>query len=444
MRLNVPVVPGSHGILTSPERAAEVDENIGYPVLIKAVHGGGGKGIQLVEAHDQFHELFHQVTAEAKAAFGNGDVYLEKYVTSLRHIEVQLLRDTFGNTHVLGLRDCSVQRDKQKVIEESESTMLTKTLRESVLKYTADLANEVNYEGAGTVEFIYDLANDAIYFMEMNTRLQVEHPVTEHVSGIDIVKQQFRIASNESIADLVVESNGYAMEVRITAERLAFDSNQVLKFHPHPGQIQEYFLPEEEGVEVISTVAAGKFVSPYYDSLIAQVIVHSDNRQSTIEKMLAYLGRAKITGISTNIPLLQRILEDEVFRKGVYDTDYLPGLLQRLDADALIEDIQRASGVDASGINLDSISIEDSEELKVLCPSTGIFYSTPTPTEPDFVSVGDQVDLSSTLCQLEAFKIFSSLNLGSYNTGEAELYASDKKYEITRINMALWPAGKCG
>ncbi len=436
LRLKVPVVPGSHGILTSPERAADVAESIGYPVLIKAVHGGGGKGIQVVNAPDQFHQLFHQVTAEAKAAFGNGDVYLEKYVTSLRHIEVQLLRDTFGNTRVLGLRDCSVQRDKQKVIEESESTMLTPALRKSVLKYTEDIANEVKYEGAGTVEFIYDLANDAVYFMEMNTRLQVEHPVTEHVSGIDIVKQQFRIASNKSIEDLVVESRGYAMEVRITAERLALDSNNVLKFHPHPGEVQDYLLPEEEGVEVISTVAAGKFISPYYDSLIAQVIVHSDNREGVIDKMLEYLGRAKITGISTNIPLLQRILMDEVFRKGIYDTDYLPGLLQRLDAEELIADIERASGVDASGINLDAITIEDSDELKVLCPSTGIFYSTPTPTEPDFVSVGDHVDLSVTLCQLEAFKIFSPLSLGNYNAGEAELYASDKKYEITRINMA--------
>ncbi|MBV1906572.1 MAG: ATP-grasp domain-containing protein [Pseudomonadales bacterium] len=436
LRLDVPVVPGSHGILTSAERAADVAESIGYPVLIKAVHGGGGKGIQVVEKSDNFHELFHQVTAEAKAAFGNGDVYLEKYVTSLRHIEVQLLRDKHGNTHVLGLRDCSVQRDKQKVIEESESTMLTQELRESVLTYTKNLADEVSYEGAGTVEFIYDLANKAVYFMEMNTRLQVEHPVTEHVSGIDIVKQQFRIASNENIADLEVQSNGYSMEVRITAERLAFDSNGVLKFHPDPGEIQEYSLPEEDGVEVISTVAAGKFVSPFYDSLIAQVIVHSTDRSSTIEKMLEYLGRARITGISTNIPLLQRVLKDDVFRKGIYDTDYLPGLLQRTDAEGLIEEIKQASGVESSGIDLESIKIEDSDELKVLCPSTGIFYSTPTPTEPDFVSVGDKVDIASTLCQLEAFKIFSPLSLKNYNAGEDELYSSSQKYEIMRINMA--------
>jgi acetyl/propionyl-CoA carboxylase alpha subunit len=168
-----------------------VAEQIGYPVLIKAVHGGGGKGIQVVESADQFHELFHRVTAEARSAFGNGDVYLEKYVTSIRHIEAQLLRDNHGNTRVLGIRDCSVQRNKQKVFEESDSTMLTAPLREQVMRHTAALAEEVGYVGAGTVEFIFDLDEQCVYFMEMNTRLQVEHPVTEWVSGIDIVAQQF-------------------------------------------------------------------------------------------------------------------------------------------------------------------------------------------------------------------------------------------------------------
>ena len=212
IRLNVPVVPGSHGIMTDVEKAAAVAEDIGYPILIKAVHGGGGKGIQLVNGPDEFEQLFHRVGAEARNAFGNGDVYLEKYVTSLRHIEAQLLRDTHGNTHVLGIRDCSVQRDKQKVIEESGSTMLPKKLLDTVLRSTADIANEVGYIGAGTVEFIYDLKSDAVYFMEMNTRLQVEHPVTEWTSGINIVAEQFRIASGESIADLKVKSTGYSMK----------------------------------------------------------------------------------------------------------------------------------------------------------------------------------------------------------------------------------------
>ncbi|MCH1550223.1 MAG: ATP-grasp domain-containing protein, partial [Pseudomonadales bacterium] len=220
LRLNVPVVPGSHGILTNPERAADVAQAIGYPVLIKAVHGGGGKGIQVVESPAKFIELFHRVGLEARAAFGNGDVYLEKFVTSLRHIEAQLLRDSQGNTRVLGIRDCSVQRDKQKVLEESGSTMLPPNLLETVLRSTADLANEVNYVGAGTVEFIYDLASEAVYFMEMNTRLQVEHPVTEWTSGVDIVAQQFKIAAGESIADLDIQQNGYAIEARVNAERI--------------------------------------------------------------------------------------------------------------------------------------------------------------------------------------------------------------------------------
>ena len=197
MGINVPVVPGSHGIVDTAERAAEISENIGFPVLLKAVHGGGGKGIQIVERPEQIHGLFHQVTTEAKNAFGHGDVYIEKFVTSLRHIEVQILRDSQGNTRVLGLRDCSVQRNNQKLMEESGSTMLPARLKKSVFGYAEQIANTVDYHGAGTVEFIYDVPNDAIYFMEMNTRLQVEHPVTEVVTGIDIVGKQFAIASGE-------------------------------------------------------------------------------------------------------------------------------------------------------------------------------------------------------------------------------------------------------
>ncbi|MCL4164234.1 UNVERIFIED_CONTAM: hypothetical protein GTU68_049510, partial [Idotea baltica] len=323
LRLNVPVVPGSHGILTDVEKAADVAEEIGYPLLIKAVHGGGGKGIQVVENATEFPELFHRVMVEARGAFGNGDVYLEKYVTSLRHIEAQLLRDRHGNTKVLGIRDCSVQRDKQKVIEESGSTMLPQQLLESVLRHTQAIADEVGYVGAGTVEFIYDLAADAVYFMEMNTRLQVEHPVTEWVSGIDIVSEQFRIAAGESIEHLQIKQNGYSIEARVTAERLQQDGSGELAFRPHPGEIVDFELPVEENVEIISAVGAGKFVSPYYDSMIAQVVVHAENRNAAIAKLIDYLGRAKISGICTNIPLLIRILQDQVFVDGVYDTGYL-------------------------------------------------------------------------------------------------------------------------
>jgi acetyl/propionyl-CoA carboxylase alpha subunit len=435
LRLNVPVVPGSHGILTDVDSAARVAESIGYPVLIKAVHGGGGKGIQVVEQPDGFHELFQRVTVEARAAFGNGDVYLEKYVTSLRHIEVQLLRDIHGNTKVLGLRDCSVQRDKQKVFEESDATMLPAELREAVFRYTADLADEVGYVGAGTVEFIHDLASKAVYFMEMNTRLQVEHPVTEWVSGIDIVSEQFRIAAGESISDLEPARNGYAIEARINAERVQAGSDGTLTFRPHPGQITVCHFPEAEGVEVIAAVAAGKFVSPYYDSMIAQVIVHAADRSAAIEKLYGYLQGIRIEGISTNIPLLMRVLQDDVFRKGVYDTSYLPEFLARTDSSALIAEIDASAGDASGGIDLEAIAIEDSEELKVLSPATAIFYTTPTPTEPEYVNVGDRVSVHDTLGQLEAMKIFTPLKLADFN-GEAVLYDPDREFEVTRINMA--------
>jgi len=435
LRLKVPVVPGSHGILTDVDSAARVAEDIGYPVLIKAVHGGGGKGIQVVEGPDDFHELFRRVTVEARAAFGNGDVYLEKYVTSLRHIEVQVLRDTHGNTKVLGLRDCSVQRDKQKVFEESDSTVLPADLRESVFSYTAAIADEVGYVGAGTVEFIHDVANEAVYFMEMNTRLQVEHPVTEWVSGVDIVAEQFRIASGESIADLTPVGNGYAIEARVNAERVQKDSRGRLVFRPHPGQVTACEFPEEDGVEVIATVSEGKFVSPFYDSMVAQVIVHAADRPAAVQKLLNYLDRITLRGISTNIPLLKRVLADEVFNRGVYDTGYLPEFLARTDSESLIREIDASAGESRGGIDLESIRIEDSDELKVLSPATAIFYTTPTPTEPEYVNVGDRVRVTDTIGQLEAMKIFTPLKLADFNT-ETDLYDPEREYEVTRINMA--------
>ena len=435
LRLNVPVVPGSHGILTNPERAADVAQAIGYPVLIKAVHGGGGKGIQVVEAPAKFIELFHRVGLEARAAFGNGDVYLEKFVTSLRHIEAQLLRDSQGNTRVLGIRDCSVQRDKQKVLEESGSTMLPPNLLETVLRSTADLANEVNYVGAGTVEFIYDLASEAVYFMEMNTRLQVEHPVTEWTSGVDIVAQQFKIAAGESIADLDIQQNGYAIEARVNAERIVQLGDGELGFRPHPGQIVTCDFPEESGVEVIATAAAGKFVSPYYDSMVAQIIVHADDRPAAIRKLVSYLGRVQISGICTNIPLLVRILNDQVFQEGVYDTNYLPELLKRTDTVSLLADIEASAGEETGGIDLAAIKIQGSDEFKVLAPTAAIFYSTPSPSEPEYATVGDRVDINQTICQLEAMKIFTPLSLADFNA-DVELYPRNKVYEVTRVNMS--------
>ncbi len=435
MSIDVPVVPGSHGIVESAERAVEIAEKTGYPVLLKAVHGGGGKGIQVVERPERLHNLYHQVTTEAKSAFGNGDVYIEKFVTSLRHIEAQILRDTHGNTHVIGLRDCSVQRNNQKLMEESGSTMLPAKLRKNVLKNATKIADAVNYTGAGTVEFIYDVPNDAIYFMEMNTRLQVEHPVTEMVTGVDIVHQQFEIASGASIKNLKYKESGYALEVRVNAEKAVVNADGEVSFVPTPGEITQCELPEEDHIQLISMAGAGKVVSPFYDSLIVQIICKGEDRQDVIIKMLAYLDRVKIHGISTNISLIKRILKDDVFNKGIYDTGYLPDFLSRIDSDELIREIEEASGVSSAEIDLEMLRIEGSDELKVLSPSTGVFYRTPSPSEPEYVNVGDVVSTDDVLCQLEAMKMFTPVNLNSFSSDDGEVYVSMQKYKITRINL---------
>ena len=431
----VPVVPGSHGIITDGDRAAAAAADIGYPVLIKAVHGGGGKGIAVVESASEFHEAFHRVSMEAQAAFGSGDVYLERFVKSLRHIEVQVLRDHRGATKVLGLRDCSVQRDKQKVIEESDSTALSAELENDVRQHAETLAEAVDYVGAGTVEFIYDLDADAVYFMEMNTRLQVEHPVTECVTGVDIVAEQLRIAGGDSIADLAIGDNGHAIEARVNAERLVEDAAGEVVFQPSPGEIRACEFPAEDDIDVITAVAEGKSVSPYYDSMVAQVIAFAPSREEAAAKLANYLDRVRIRGISTNIALVKRVLRDTVFLNGDYDTGYLPAFLNRLDRAALIAEIADQAGEADALIGSQSIVIEDSDELKVLAPSTGIFYSTPSPTEPPFVRVGDVVDASATLCQIEAFKIFTPLRLVDFNApGRKPLYDPASRYRVTRVN----------
>ena len=432
----VPVVPGSHGILTDAETAEIIAREIGFPVLIKAVHGGGGKGIQVVESASDFIEQFHRVSAEARAAFGNGDVYLERYVASLRHIEVQVLRDCDGNTHILGIRDCSVQRSKQKVIEESGSTMLPARLLKKTKEYARSLADAVEYVGAGTVEFIYDLDAKEVYFMEMNTRLQVEHPVTELVSNVNIVGEQFRIASGELTADLQVAENGYAIEARVNAERIVKNADGTLEFRPSAGLVTVCEFPDEPGISVIRAAGEAKFVSPYYDSMIVQVIAHDEDRSSAAKKLDVYLSRVRIEGIRTNIALVRRVLQDEVFLGGKYDTSYLPEFLTRTDADELVAEIERQANVDESVIGVESIQIEDSDELKVLAPSTGIFYLKPSPSDPDYVNEGDVVTTDKTLCQLEAFKMFAPLRLQDLNTGGAQLYPEKDQFRISRINVS--------
>ncbi len=435
IQANVPVVPGSHGILTTSAMAAKVADEIGYPVLLKAVHGGGGKGIQVVEDPSTIHELFHQISLEARSAFGSGDVYLEKFVTSLRHIEVQILRDSHGNNKVLGLRDCSVQRNNQKIIEESASTMLSKEFEQRVYDYAEKLSNAVDYYGAGTVEFIYDLDANDIYFMEMNTRLQIEHPVTELVTGIDIVSEQFNIAGGSSIEKLKVKNKGYAMEVRINAEKATQQGTEI-NFVPNAGKIKRCELPEDKNIQLLSSIATGKEVTPFYDSMVVQIICYGKDRNDTIAKLLSYLEKVIIEGVSTNIPLLKRILRDEIFIKGDYDTNYLPKFLQRTDQDSLIKDILLSAGQSASSVTRESLSIDGSDELKVLAPASSIFYSAPSPTEPAYAKEGDIVTVDQTLCLMEAMKMFSPLTLKSFNSRSNALYDPSRQYCIVRIHNA--------
>ncbi len=423
----VPVVPGSHGILTGPKQALDIANKIGYPVLLKAVNGGGGKGILIIAKAEDMCSGFAQVAAEARAAFANGDLYLEKYITSLRHIEVQLLRDKYCNTKVLGIRDCSVQRNNQKVVEESGSTMLPNKFATLALKYTKALADAVDYLGAGTVEFIYDLDENAIYFMEMNTRLQVEHPVTEATSGIDIVSAQYNISSGVNIKQMKPVNKGYAMEVRITAEKAMIDANGEMQLIPCPGKVLEYTLPKQDNIEVISMIAEGKEVSPYYDSLVAQFICKGKKRKDTIKTLLEFLDKVVINGIATNIPLVKRILRDEVFIKGDYDTTYLTKLMARLDQDVMISEMEASAALGDSHI---SITVDGSNELKVIAQSAGIFYRSASPAEPDFVLEGDTVTVAQTLGLMEAMKMFSPISLSSFNKPAAILYDENTKFRV--------------
>ena len=433
IRLKIPVVPGSGGALTDPSQAEEIAAKIGYPVLIKATHGGGGKGIRVVERPEEFMEIFAMMSQEALNAFGNGDLYLEKYIVSMRHIEVQLLRDSHGNIQLLGLRDCSVQRNYQKLIEESTGE-LPKKIVQQLKKYTEAIAHEINYIGAGTVEFIYDRVDRKIYFMEMNTRLQVEHAVSEMVSGIDLVEKQIEIAGGGSIADLAFELQGHAMELRINAEKIEMNKDGVLSFLPDPGQVTEVEFPVKEKIRVISAVTTDSTVPPYYDSLVAQVIAHGNTRAAVIEMLIAYLPTVRITGISTNLALAQAILENPVFQSGDYDTGFLKEFLEQINAEELIQTTKANAGNTGALIDQSTIQIPDSNELKVLSPQTGAFYRSSSPSDPFFVEEGQKIDGGHTLCLLESMKVFNELTLASYKGRDGDLLYPDASfYQIKKI-----------
>jgi len=318
----VPVIPGSEGTVTDETKALKTAESIGYPVLIKASAGGGGKGMRIAHDREGLLAGFRAAQAEAQGAFGNNEVYMERYLDDARHIEVQVLADRHGNTLHLGERECSIQRRYQKLIEETPSPALTEALRKRMCKAAVLAAKAVDYEGAGTVEFILN-GQGEFYFMEMNTRIQVEHPITEMVTGVDLVKEQLRIASGEKLAfrQKDIRTTGHAIECRINAE----DPNN--KFMPSPGTISRLCCPGGPGIRVDTHLYQDYAVPPYYDSLIAKLIAYDESREACIARMQRALREFAVEGVKTTIPFHQKVLEHECFARGQYSTKFVENRL---------------------------------------------------------------------------------------------------------------------
>ncbi len=317
-KAGVPVVPGSDGLITNEQEALKLADMIGYPVLIKATAGGGGRGMRLAWSKDEFIHLLHTAKTEAEACFGNPDVYLEKYIEEPRHIEVQIMADKHGNTIYLGERDCSIQRRHQKLVEESLSPAIDDRTRRKLGESAVRAAKAVKYHSAGTIEFLYDKHGN-FYFMEMNTRIQVEHPVTEMITGIDIIREQIRIAAGEklNIRQGDVKYKGHSIECRINAE------NHEKNFMPSPGVIKAYLAPGGLGIRVDSHAYPGYLVQPHYDSLIAKLIVLGKDRADAISKMERALDEYVIDGIHTTIPFHLKVLANSAFRRGEATTKFI-------------------------------------------------------------------------------------------------------------------------
>ncbi len=316
---NVPVVPGSTGIVGSEEEGLEIAEKIGFPVIIKATAGGGGKGIRVARTCEDFVKGLNMTQKEAAAAFGNPGVYIEKFIEDFRHIEIQVLADSHGNAIHLGERDCSIQRRMQKLVEEAPSPALSAELRAEMGEAAVKAAQAVNYRGAGTVEFIFDVENQKFYFMEMNTRIQVEHPVTEMITGIDLIQQQLKVASGETLAykQEDVSFKGWSIECRINAE------NPLKNFMPSAGRVDMYLPPGGMGVRVDSAMYSGYTIPPYYDSMVAKLITFADTREEAVSKMKRALDEFVVEGVFTTIPFHLRLMDHEVFKSGDFNTKFL-------------------------------------------------------------------------------------------------------------------------
>jgi acetyl-CoA carboxylase biotin carboxylase subunit len=320
-RLGIPCVPGSDGGVPNVEAARQIGEDFGYPVIVKATAGGGGRGMKLAKSAAEIDTAFKSARSEAKAAFGNDEVYIEKYLGTPRHIEVQVFGDGKGNAVHLGERDCSLQRRHQKVFEEAPGPSITPEMRDSIGMICANAVAELGYEGAGTIEFLYE--NGEFYFIEMNTRLQVEHPVTEAIMGVDLVREQIRVAAGLPMSfrqeDLNVQ--GHAIEVRINAETLP-------NFAPCPGTITQYHAPGGLGVRMDSALYDGYRIPPYYDSLIAKLIVHGRDRPEALARLNRALGELIVDGIDTTVPLFHELLQAEAVQSGDYTIHWLEKWLE--------------------------------------------------------------------------------------------------------------------
>jgi acetyl-CoA carboxylase biotin carboxylase subunit len=323
-KAKVPILPGSDGVIQSAEEALEWAKSVGFPVILKATAGGGGRGMRVVRSAEELPGLFHAANTEAANAFGNGDLYMEKFIERPRHIEFQILADEHGNVVSIGERECSIQRRHQKLIEEAPSLQVTQKLRDDIAKTLKKSLEGVGYQNAGTIEFLMD-EDGKLYFIEMNTRIQVEHPVTEMVTGIDLVKAQLRIASGEKLSSILPEPvviRGHAIECRINAEHPE-------KFTPSAGKITAFNLPGGNGIRVDTAQYAEGVVPPYYDSLIAKLIAYGKDRAESMARMQRALDMFVVEGIHTTVPLHRGIFRDDEFRAGKFDTKFMERYFER-------------------------------------------------------------------------------------------------------------------
>ena len=318
-KAGVPVIPGSDGVVNSIGEAYSIASEIGYPVMLKATAGGGGRGMRLVQSKEELEKSYLTASSEAEKAFNNGKLYLEKFIENPRHIEIQILADQFGNVIHFGERECSIQRRHQKLIEESPSPAINNDIRKEMGEAAIKGAKSIGYLGLGTVEFLFDSITKEFYFMEMNTRIQVEHPVTEMVIGKDLVKAQIKIAFGDEIPDNLgkFKLRGHSIECRINAE----DPNR--DFMPSPGKVEEFHAPGGNGVRMDSHIYAGYNIPPHYDSLIGKLIVHADDRPTAINRMQRALEEIILEGPKTTIPFHQAIMRDETFQQGDFNTGFI-------------------------------------------------------------------------------------------------------------------------